>query len=166
MRIKEVLKEAFNTFYPIRRIGKDEFEFTTDSENTYEINFFRPTHPLMFTQLQSKKLSVSIPPLTSVCEVDFMLKGTPSGEQGYKFSGVSNVQDDAMKIFATVLNTTFWYVENNTIDALFFSGEGALGALYQRMVRRFIPPNFDVVAKKVGSGTSFMIYRKTAFREA
>ena len=160
MKIREIF-ESFDQTYKIFRKSPNDYGFNTDEGEEYAIHFLTPSSPMeiSFTMEFQKRFFDLVPASPNkVTEVVFTLDGK------YKYLGgekqVSRVKGNPIKIFATVLNTVFWYVNSNNIDVIFFSGESQLGAVYERLAKRFAPSNFQVVSRKVGGETKFMIYKK------
>ena len=160
MKIKELF-ESFDQTYKIFRKSPTEYGFRTDEGEEYHIHFQRAKNEMeigLMMEYQERHFDLMPANPTAVTEVEFSLDGK------YKYLGgskqISGVKGNPMKIFATVLNTVFWYVNSNNIDVIFFSGESQLGAVYERLTKKFAPSNFQVVSRKVGGETKFMIYKK------
>lgn len=160
MKIREIF-ESFDQTYKIFRKSPTDYGFNTDEGEEYNIHFQTPRSPMEISltmEFQERFFDLMPASPNKVTEVEFTLGGQ------YKYLGgakqISGVKGNPMKTFATVLNTVFWYVNSNDIDVIFFSGESQLGAVYERLAKRFAPSNFQVVARKVGGETKFMIYKK------
>jgi hypothetical protein len=161
MRIKDLIKESFDQTYKIFKKSERDFGFTTESGGEYNIHFQTPSGQTNINlAMEYHKTHFDLVPASpqKITEVEFTLDGT------YKYLGgkkvVSGVDGNPMKIFATVLNTVFWYVNTNNVDVVFFGGESQLGAVYERLTKRFVPSNFQVASRKIRGETKFMIYKK------
>lgn len=160
MKIREIF-ESFDQTYKIFKKSSSDYGFHTDEGEEYNIHFQTPRSPMEISltmEFQERFFDLMPAAPNKVTEVEFTLDGK------YKYLGgatqISGVKGNPMKTFATVLNTVFWYVNSNDIDVIFFSGESKLGAVYERLTKRFAPSSFQVVSRKVGGETKFMIYKK------
>ena len=160
MRIRELF-ESFDSTYKVKQTSPTTFTFTTDMGNPFTIEFVTYKSPL-FIQNKEREIGVSLPEWNEVTEVDFMIGD--GDDKTYKFVGgnkkISSLGDNTSKIFATVMNTTFYYVNQKNVNVLYFSGELTLGRLYKRLVRMFVPKTF-VVNEFDGQGkTHFFVERR------
>lgn len=160
MRIRELF-ESFDQTYEIFRKSPTEYGFRTDEGEEYHIHFQQAknsTDIRLMMEYQERYFDLMPANPSAVAEVEFSLDGK------FKYLGgskqISGVKGNPMKIFATVINTVFWFVNSNNIDVIFFSGESQLGAVYERLTKRFAPIHFQVVSRKVGGITRFMIYKR------
>ena len=160
MRIKDLF-ESFDSTYKVKQTSPTTFTFTTDMGNPFTIEFVTYKSPL-FIQNKEREIGVSLPEWNEVTEVDFMIGD--GDDKTYKFVGgnkkISSLGDNTSKIFATVMNTTFYYVNQKNVNVLYFSGELTLGRLYKRLVRMFVPKTFTVTEFDSGNKTHFFIERK------
>lgn len=163
MKVQDAVMEAFDQVYRVRRTNSNEFSFTTDKGNQYQISFYRPSHPSMFLSMQEDKIGKPLPDgLVNVADVDFTFVPEGGGSR-YKYMGgtkmVDSMNDNALKIYATVMSTIFWYTENERLDALFFSGEMKLGSLYQKMVRRYVPNGYKAMSGSYHNSIHFCVWK-------
>lgn len=162
MKIKEILEEAFDSTYRIYRVGNGEYSFETDEGAHYTINFYTPSHTMAYTQRLHNMFDEKLPDdFGHLVEVDFSLEGSPSGKLGYKFGGggrkmMNGVEGNVMQIYATVLNTLFWYAHSHHVDTVVFEGDSQLGNVYQRFIKRYLPSGWKYVSVKRGTTQHFI----------
>jgi hypothetical protein len=158
------LFEAFDSTYRIRQTGATDFSFTADNGTVYQITFFTPSSIQMAMDYQSRYFPLMPASPRSYAEVEFsiVIVGDEGGSS-YKYLGgteqIRNIGENPMKVFATVLNTVFWYVSAKHIDVLLFSGESKLGPLYERMIRRYMPKSHKMIKGTSRDPMRFIIYR-------
>lgn len=161
MRIKDLF-ESFDSTYKVRQTSPTTYSFTTEMGNVFTIEFVTYRDSLFFVQNKEREIGVELPKWDEVVEVDFMVG--EGMDATYKFVGgnkkISSLGDNTSKIFATVMNTTFYYVNQKNVKVLYFSGELTLGRLYKRLVRMFVPNTFMVTEFDSGNKTHFFIERK------
>lgn len=162
MRMSELF-EAFNSTYRIRQVGANDFTFTADNGTIYKISFFVPSSVQIAMDYQSRYFPAVPDSPDSYAEVEFSIVGD-DGTSSYKYLGgteqIQSSGENSMKVFATVLNTVFWYVTNKNIDVLLFSGESKLGPLYERMIKRYIPRSHKMIKGTSRDPMRFIIYRE------
>lgn len=159
MRIKELF-ESFDSTYKVRQTSPTSYSFVTDMGNPFTIEFVTYKSPL-FIENKEREIGATLPKWQEVTEVDFMIG--EGEDKTYKFVGgnkkISSLGDNTSKIFATVMNTTFFYVNQKNVNVLYFSGELTLGRLYKRLVRMFVPKTFKVSEFDGQNKTHFFIER-------
>lgn len=162
MRVTELF-EAFDSTYRIRQSGNNEFSFTTENGTVYQITFFVPSNIRMAMEYQQEYFPLVPSNPNSYAEVEFSITGA-DGNGVYKYLGgseqVRDSGENSLKVFATVMNTVFWFVTTKRIEVLVFSGESKLGPLYERMIRRYIPNSYAMLKGTTKQPMRFMIYKK------
>lgn len=159
MRIADIY-ESFNSVYRVERLG-DKVKFMTEEGLQYVIEFERFTGNIALEFVANKH---GLPrdffhPQAKSAHVVFYLT---QGDTKYtKFD--DNLPDasvkNPMRVYATVMDEIFRYAHMNSIDIISFSGREKLGSLYKRLVKNFVPNDYDVKIQSA-SRSEFLIYKK------
>lgn len=164
MRIKEIY-ESFNSVYRVERLG-DKVKFMTEDGLQYTIEFDRFEGNLALEFLANKhKLPLDFfHPQAKSAHVVFHLNVGDANVTKFDDRLPKNFSKNPMRVYATVMDEIFRFAHLNNIDIISFSGREKLGSLYKRLVKSFVPKEYDFKIKD-SNRSEFLIYKKSMINE-
>jgi len=166
MKISNLLQEAFDSKYQVYKLDHELWEFFTSDGIRYLIKTQRIpddyTTRGMVAQYFFDVGVIEIPEGHEGVDIAF-LESDASWDEGrdrYHSDFKPKSKDSPLKIFSTVFSLLQEYIQNNDSSYIIFRGENQLGNIYNRMIKKYLPSDYETFVNSVEGVTYYLIIKK------
>jgi hypothetical protein len=166
MKINNLLQEAFDSTYQVYRIDSETGEFFTTDGVRYLIKTVRIPDDYnirgMVVQYFLDVGLTEIPEGHEGVDVAFLESEGSwlDGKSKYRTGFEPKSKDSPLKIFSTVFSVLREYVQSNRPSYIIFRGERQLGNVYDRMIKKFLPPDYTTYVNPAEGITYYLVIKR------
>jgi len=166
MKINNLLQEAFDSAYQVYPIDSETWEFFTSDGIRYLIKTVRIPDDYnirnMVTQYFLDTGLTEIPAGHEGVDIAFLESDGQwdDGKSKYIQGFEPKSKDSPLKIFSTVFLLLRNYVQTNNPSYIIFRGEHQLGNVYNRMIKKYLPPDYTTYVNPAEGITYYLVIKR------